>query len=208
MNYVEAIKDVKQIDKIKKYLIYKDSSYRNHALFVVGINSGLMISDLLSLKVSDVLEGDLFYDFSKKLIKNRISLKDKKTGKIKDFPLSDTAKEAIYAYLQRREHMAGSLFTNSSQLYYQYLFPSKKGGEPLSRVQAYRILTEAAKVAGIQGSIGTHTLRKTFGYHAYIQCKNLSLVAKLLNHSSEAVTLRYIGITREDLDNVYLNLNL
>jgi len=57
---------------------------------------------------------------------------------------------------------------------------------------------------GITEAIGTHTLRKTFGYWAYKDGKDLSLIQKLLNHASPAVTLAYIGITQDELDDVYL----
>ena len=53
-----------------------------------------------------------------------------------------------------------------------------------------------------------HTMRKTFGYHAYKKGMDITIIQKLLNHSSPSITLSYIGITRDDLDNVYLNLNL
>ena len=70
------------------------------------------------------------------------------------------------------------------------------------------ILNSVAKVVGIKEQIGTHTLRKTFGYHAYRMGMDLSVIQKLLNHASPSVTLAYIGITQDDLDDVYLNLNL
>ncbi len=63
-------------------------------------------------------------------------------------------------------------------------------------------------MVGIKDRIGTHTLRKTFGYHAYKMGMDLSVIQKLLNHASPSITLSYIGITRDDLDNVYLSLNL
>jgi len=88
------------------------------------------------------------------------------------------------------------------------LFPSRKGGTPITRQQAYRILNEAARAVGITDQIGTHTLRKTFGYHAYKQGADITRLQYLLNHSAPSVTLRYIGITQEELDNVYLTLNL
>jgi integrase len=90
----------------------------------------------------------------------------------------------------------------------QALFPSRKGGTPITRTQAYRILNGAARAVGITDEIGTHTLRKTFGYHAFKQGKDITLIQKLLNHSAPSVTLAYIGITQDDKDNVYLNLNL
>jgi len=63
-------------------------------------------------------------------------------------------------------------------------------------------------MAGIKEPVGTHTMRKTFGYHAYKKGLDLAVIQKLLNHSSPSITLAYIGITQEDQDNVYMSLNL
>ena len=89
--------------------------------------------------------------------------------------------------------------------------PSKKqnnGKAPLQRDQAYKIINNAAREIGITEKIGTHTLRKTFGYHAYKSGVSIEVIQKLFNHSTPSITLRYIGITQDDLDGVYLNLNL
>lgn len=101
MEMVEPIRSKKQIDSMKRYL--KSGNIRDYLLFVLGINSGLRISDLLSLQVQDV-KG-----------KERISLREQKTGKAKDFPLSDTCQKAIKEYLQVRNLDVG------------ILFPSRKG---------------------------------------------------------------------------------
>ncbi|BBB91447.1 site-specific integrase [Methylomusa anaerophila] len=182
MEYVEPIRNKKQIDAIKKYLAGKN--LRDYLLFVLGINSGLRISDLLSLKINDVRE------------KDRIVLREKKTGKTKDFPLSDTCKKAIQQYLANIDHQSN------------WLFKSKKGDRPISRIQAYRIINRAARSINIKDAIGTHTLRKTFGYWAYKNGVDVTKIQKLLNHSAPSVTLAYLGITKEELDNVYINLNL
>lgn len=182
MELVEPIRSKKQIDSMKRYL--KSGNIRDFLLFVLGINSGLRISDLLSLQVQDV-KG-----------KERISLREQKTGKTKDFPLSDTCQKAIKEYLQVRDMDTG------------FLFASRKGKGAISRVQAYRILNEAARAIGIKEQIGTHTLRKTFGYWAYQAGVDITRIQKLLNHSAPSVTLAYIGITKEELDDVYINLNL
>lgn len=188
MEYVQPIRDKKKIDAMKKVL--KADSLRNYAMFVMGINSGLRISDLLTLKVSDVLD-------EKGHIKDRVTIREKKTGKAKDFPFGDTTKKALKEYLNSFKYMPD-----------MYLFPSRKGGRPLSRQQAYRIINDAARSVGIKERIGTHTLRKTFGYWAYQQGVDVTRIQKLLNHSAPSVTLAYIGITQEELDNVYLTLNL
>lgn len=193
METVQPIRDKKIIEKMKKILL-KDGT-RDYTLFTVGINSGLRISDLLSLKLSDVTD-------AKGKLKDRISITEKKTGKTKDFPISKTAADALKA------HLSGMHSLDDRDA---FLFPSRQGNASISRVQAWRILNQAAQAAGFNTeaeSIGTHTMRKTFGYWAYKMGMDLSVIQKLLNHSSPAVTLAYIGITREDLDNVYLNLNL
>lgn len=182
MELVEPIRNKKQIEALKKYL--RGQNIRDYLLFVLGINSGLRISDLLKLTVEEVKDQD------------RISIREQKTGKMKDFPLSETCKKAIQEYLKANELTDG------------YLFPSRKGGRPITRVQAYRILNEAAEQVGIKESVGTHTLRKTFGYHAYQSGVDITRIQKLLNHSAPNVTLSYIGITKEELDNVYISLNL
>ncbi len=182
MEYVEPIRSKKQIDSIKRFL--KNSNLRDYLLFVLGINSGLRISDLLLLTIDNVME------------KNRIILREKKTGKTKDFPVSDTCKKAIQEYLGKAQITSG------------WLFKSKKGDHPITRIQAYRIINKAARAVGIKEAIGTHTLRKTFGYWAYKNGVDVTRIQKLLNHSAPSVTLTYIGITRDELDNIYINLNL
>ncbi len=187
MKYVQPIRDKNKIEAMKKVL--KSQNLRDYALFVLGINSGLRISDLLSLKITDVVD-------EKRRIRDRISLREQKTGKVKDFPLGQTSVKALQEYLRTLEQQEG------------YLFPSRKGGGPISRQHAWRIISQAAKTVGIDERIGTHTLRKTFGYWAFKSGVDITRIQKLLNHSSPGVTLAYIGITQEELDDVYLNLNL
>ena len=187
MEFVQPIRDLKQIETIKKLL--KQKSLRDFCLFTLGINSGLRISDLLSLKVSDVFEHGK--------IKDRIRLREKKTNKFKDFPISTNTKSALKEYLKTREIEPN-----------EPLFQSRKNKGFLLRQQAYRIINEVAKSIGIKEKIGTHTLRKTFGYHAYNNGYDITLIQKLFNHSSPSVTLRYIGITQDEMDDVYLSLDL
>lgn len=186
---VEAIRDKAVIEKMKRYLHNK--SIRDYTLFVLGINSGLRVSDLLNLRVRDVAS-------SSGKLHDRITLTEQKTGKKKDFPISDASRKALSELLSSSGEMTQD----------KPLFSSRKGNNPIKRGHAWRILKDAGKFAGIKDNIGTHTMRKTFGYHAYKKGLDLSLIQKLLNHSSPAITLSYIGITKEDMDNVYLNLNL
>ncbi|WP_255700525.1 tyrosine-type recombinase/integrase [Dethiosulfovibrio faecalis] len=88
------------------------------------------------------------------------------------------------------------------------LLPYRKSSKAVGKEQAYRILNSTARTVRIKNTIGTHILRKTFAYHAYKSGHNLSMIQNLLNHSAPSVTLRYIGITKEEMDNIFLTLNL
>ena len=187
MEYVEPIRDKKQIENMKRYL--KVKNLRDWLLFVLGINSGLRISDLLSLSVADVKDRD------------RIGLREQKTGKVRDFPLSDNAKKAVGEYLKATGLTDGVLFPSRKA-------SGSKATGAISRQQAYTSINEAARAVGIRDAVGTHTLRKTFGYWAYQAGVDITRIQKLLNHSAPSVTLAYIGITKDELDSVYINLNL
>lgn len=186
MEFVQPIRDRKILEKVKKSLMAK--SRRDYCLFVLGINSGLRISNLLPLKVEDIMEAGK--------IKDRLQLREQKTNKSKDFPLSKSVQKALKDYLAQ-SNLSGTLF------------PSRKGdNKPLTRQQAYRIINDAARAAGITDKIGTHTIRKTFAYHAIKGGNSIITVQKLLNHSSPGITLAYAGLTQDDMDAVYLSLDL
>lgn len=193
MELVEPIRDKKQLENMKRYL--KEQNLRDWLLFTLGINSGLRISDLLRLQVQDVKDRDSSY------CRDRITIREEKTGKTKDFPLSDNCKKAICEYLKDSGLSSGPLFPSRKAA------GSKSTGS-ISRQQAYEIINTAARKVGITEAIGTHTLRKTFGYHAYKAGHDITRIQQLLNHSAPSVTLRYIGITKDELDSVYINLNL
>lgn len=191
LEFVQPIRDKKKIDTMKKILLAKN--VRDYCLFTLGINSGLRISDLLQLQVRNIVDEN-------GKIRDRITLREKKTNKTKDFPMSDVARKAIIEYLKTRNSESDEPFFLSKKQHH--------GKASLQRDQAYKIINNAAREIGITEKIGTHTLRKTFGYHAYKSGVSIEVIQKLFNHSAPAITLRYIGITQDDLDDVYLNLNL
>ncbi|MDY0257302.1 MAG: site-specific integrase [Gudongella oleilytica] len=178
---VQPIRDKEMIEKMKNELLKR--GYRDYMLFVIGINTGLRISDILKLKVSDVKD------------RSHIILNEKKTGKSKKARINEQLNRDIDGYVQGMPLQA-------------YLFESQRGANnPITRVQAYRILNAAAKEIGLD-EIGTHTLRKTFGYWHYKQYKDVALLQKLFNHSSPSITLEYIGsnqdIMDQTIDNFYI----
>lgn len=178
MNEVQPLKSVQDINRMKAELHGRDL-----LLFIVGINSSLRISDILTLTVGDI-NGD------------HIVLTEQKTGKRKAIRINDAIKNAV-----------AELVPSDAQPS-DYLFPSRKGSAPISRVQAWRILNSAAERAGLTIAFGTHTLRKTFAYFAYNNGTDLALLMRVLNHSSQRETLRYIGIEQESIDDVYCSVCL
>lgn len=189
MNLVEPIRTREKIDAMKAYL--REKNLRDYTLFCLGINSGLRVSDLLALQVADISS----LQDGRRLVKERLALRDKKTGKVKEYPLSPQVRQVLNEYLSST-HPQG------------WLFPSRLGSRQIDRTQAWRIISEAARAVGVSGRIGTHTLRKTFGYWAFKHGYDITLIQKLLNQSSPGITLAYIGITKAELDEVCLALNL
>lgn len=187
---VNALKDKKQIELLKKVL--RSDNMRDYLLFTMGINVGLRISDLLSLRLSDILN-------TNSKVKDKITIIEGKTNKVRTLTINKSASTAIKEYVSTLDNYDMDWF----------LFKSRKGSNrSISRVQAWQVLSDSAKLAGIKEPIGTHTLRKTFGYWSYKQGIDITLLQKVFGHSSPAITLRYIGITQEDIRDVYNNLNL
>lgn len=181
MKTVQPIRSTEEIQAMKSELLKK--GYRDYLLFMVGVNTGLRISDILKLKVSDVRG------------KTHITIKEQKTGKTKKALITQ----------QLRQDLDNFTALMGSE---EYLFQSRNGNnQPITRVQAYRILTQAAANVGLE-EIGTHTLRKTFGYHHYQQNKDVALLQELFNHSAPSVTLRYIGINQDNMDESMKNFSL
>lgn len=181
LKYVQPIREMDKVYEMKNELL--KSGYRNYMIFNMGINTGLRISDLLNLKVKDVKN------------KTHIILKEQKTGKSKRILINSNLKVDIDKYIY-----------NMSDI--DYLFKSQKGiNTPITRVQAYRILNKAARSVGIE-EVGTHTLRKTFGYFHYNQYKDVAILQDIFNHSSPSITLRYIGINDDIKDKTIENFYL
>lgn len=187
---VDPIKSKKEIQAIKNYLLGKN--LRDYTLFVVGINSALRVSDILNLKWSDVFHenGD---------IKKEIRLIEKKTSKQKIFPINESMKKALLNYFKHLENFD----------FNEYIFKSRQGGNsPLSVKMSWRIFKDIQDNVKLSTYIGTHSMRKTFCFMAWKQGVPIETLMKILNHNSQAVTKRYIGISQEEINDVYLNINL
>ncbi len=175
MNTVQPIRDLDTIHAIQEDL--KGNNYRNYLIFEIGIYIGIRISDILNIKVKDI-KG-----------KDNLKLREIKTGKEKLMPIPGHLKKEINNYIE-------SIKLNDSD----YLFKSKKKKiKPITRVQAYNILRQIAKKYKLE-NIGTHTLRKTFGYHFYKKTNDVALLMTIFNHSDPSITLRYIGIEQDNVN--------
>lgn len=176
MNLTHAIKDIATISRLKDE--YKKGGTRDYMLFLVGLNTGLRISDIIDLKVSDV---------RKKLrdeIVDVIDVVEKKTGKRRLVELVPELKAELKAYTENMKKDA-------------YLFPSQKGGF-ITRVQANRILNAGASKLGIE-DFGCHGMRKTFGFWHYQANKNVAILQEIFNHSSPQITRTYIDLGQDEI---------
>ncbi|MDU2692785.1 MAG: site-specific integrase [Clostridium sp.] len=179
MNYVEPIRDINLLENICDYL--ESTNTRNYLLFMMGIYTGLRVSDILRLKVKDVKDKDY------------LTIREQKTNKQKIIKLNPILKRALKKYLVSRESK-------------EFLIKSRQGyNNPIDRTRAYQILKDIGEAFGIE-NLGTHSMRKTFGYHYYRKSKDVVTLQKIFNHSSPSVTLHYIGIIQDDLNKAYSNL--
>ncbi|GAB6456603.1 tyrosine-type recombinase/integrase [Bacillus luti] len=195
---VQPIKNKREAKKLITYL--KGTNIRNYAIVVIGMNTLLRAGDLLSLKWSDVLEED-------KTFKQKTWITEQKTDKTREVRFNNDCIEAL------RLHMESLGDFNMDD----YLFSSRKvnkDGEKKLDVKAlHRIIKDTCKELNIRGNFGTHTLRKTGAYRIYTDniASNPTIISrlqKILNHSSQATTLRYIGIEAEEIDDIFDNLSV
>ena len=148
----------------------------------------MRVSDVVKLNRDDIRNPD-------NTMKQYITVIEKKTNKIKRFPLCNGLLVEMERYTRNIEQG-------------EFLFKSRKGAnKPITTTQAYRIINSAGLRVGLE-EIGTHTMRKTFGYHHYKQFKDVALLQKIFNHSSPCITLRYIGINQDEIDLGYKNFSL
>ena len=195
MNFVEPIRDRKKIAQIKNQL-RGQRRLRDLLLFVVGINTALRISDLLNLRVEHFLD-------EHHRIRRRFWIKERKRGKRHEVVVNASIQEALDEYFitfpDIRKDRKNFAFFNSKTN--NYALPIKRG-------QAWKFITSICCEVGLSGNYGTHSLRKTWGYHARMSGVDLALIMYKLNHESIAYTKRYLGITDEELQAVSQRLNL
>lgn len=201
----DPIKDMRDIFRISEFLVTQ-KRYRDNMLFIVGINFGLRVSDLLVLRFSDLINPDCSFRDSFAIIEKKTS-NTRKTKRNRYISINTAVVEAVTLYLENTPGVKLS----------DYLFRSESNrgsnqNKPIHRNSVDRILKGIGDDLDLQSHMSTHTLRKTFGYHQMVMSGNdsrkLLLLQKIFGHSTSAMTLDYIGITTEEIEDAYRNLNL
>lgn len=201
----DPIKSMQDIIRISEFLVGQ-KRFRDNMLFIVGINFGLRVSDLLVLRFSDLINPDCTFRDSFAIMEKKTS-NTRKIKKNRYISINTAVVEAVTLYLENTPniHLSDFLFRSESN----------RGGNqnrPMNRKSVDRILKGIGSDLDIKAHMSTHTLRKTFGYHQMVMSGNdsrkLLLLQKIFGHSSSAITLDYIGITIEEIEDAYRNLNL
>jgi len=201
----EPIKDMDEIERISDYM-KRNGRYRDNMLFIVGINLGLRISDLRVLRFCNLINDNYTFKDSFPVLEQKT--KNTRTHRKNRYLTINTAiVEAVTLYLENTKNVKLS----------DYMFRSESNrgsnkNEPVSRQGVDHMLRSLAKELDLTMKLSTHSLRKTWAYHQMVMSNNdprkLLLLQKAMGHSSAAQTLDYIGITREEIEEAYRNLNL
>lgn len=180
---VSPIRKKEHIAAIKKLL---KSKARDLAIFVLGINTALRASDLLRITVGQVEHLEVGGSFA---------IREKKTRKVRKVFLNEASYEAIQAYLKvRRETGANAP-----------LFLSRIGKNRAITVSYLNNLMKCwCKKVGIRENIGSHSLRKTWGYQQRMKGTGVPVLMVAMNHSTQFQTLSYLGIEDEELMDAFL----
>jgi integrase len=171
---VQPLKTMEEVQDMI-YMLDRFCGKRDRLLFLFGINTGLRVSDLVKIQIEEVIGKDHFI------------VTQKKTGKKRVVELPEGLQKEIQVYCKDLISKEG------------YLFPSRKGTH-ISEIQAYRQLVKAGEMLD-RDDIGTHTMRKTFGYHHYKINKDVAILQEIFSHSAPSITLKYIGITQDEIKN-------
>lgn len=199
MKTTQPVRDIVELKKIKKYYREVKPNKRNFLLIICGLNTALRISDILKLRWKDVYNENLLS------FKSHIDVKEQKTGKKTTVFINNNLKEALASFLKDIIAKKGKL----CDVMEQFIFLGQKStNKPISRIQAFRIISEAAKKCLLSHKVSCHSLRKTFGYHAWKKGVSPALLTSIYNHSSYKITTRYLGIDQDDRDEVFELVNL
>ena len=193
MSTTQPIRSKQLLHDFKNYYLTELPNFRNYTLILIGLNTALRINDILHLTWGDI------YCAERRHFYTHLLVTEKKTGKETRILINKELQKVLLSYRKKQPSVTDT----------DYLFPSpRKPGFPLSRYQAYRIVRKAAEAVGIEDVIRCHSLRKTFGYHAWKMGTPPALLMEIYNHSSFQITKHYLGIEQDDKDAVFRDIQL
>jgi integrase len=180
---VDPIRRMKDIQAISKML---SDNPRNNLLFVMGTNNGLRTGDLLKLKVSDV---------KGMRIGDTLIIKEGKTGKRNMLVMNKSIYKSLQTYLDALKPMDDD-----------FLFASRKGQRSITIQCVNNMVKKWVSEINLKGNFGAHSLRKTWGYvQRTTYGVGFEILCKRFNHSSPAITMRYLGIEDKEVQNILMN---
>lgn len=178
----EPIRDPEKLQRLFAYLTNQNP--RNYVLAVTQLNTALRVSDIVTLKVSS------FFHPSG-AVREYVVLKEKKTNHERHITINAALRDTLKQYIR----------TNNLQ-YDNFLFVGKPGSNtPISRTQIHRIYQRAGHDLKLE-NFNSHSLRKTWGFNAYKKTKDIALIMRVYGHTSMTQTLKYIGVSQGDMDNL------
>lgn len=196
MKFVEPIRDREKIEEIKKILQEK-RDLRNLLMFTAGINFAIRIQDLLKLQVKDVYRDGKVREY--------FEIIEGKTKKKNRLYMTEGVKKILQDYLLKYPHVC----INPDNYIFFKTRDEKIGSSAIGRRQALNVMNKLVESVGLSSEwVGTHSLRKTWAYHARKNDVPLEVIQRKLNHSTLKMTERYLGITNEEVWEACLNLNL
>lgn len=164
---------------------------REAECFIIGCNFALRVGDLLKIKLEQVKS-------------DTIILNEQKTGKQREITINKNAKAAIDRLIN---------WYQLQNIEPTYLFQAtgnraKKLSKPISARYLNVKLAAVSEALQLGLSLSSHSMRKSFGYNAYVSGIDVRKLQLLFNHRTQLQTLTYIGITRKNIADVYLSSNI
>lgn len=188
------VEPIRNMADVKRFYDWINQNYtpREAECFLIGCNLALRAGDLLKLRF-DQMNGEF------------VELREQKTNKYKKIPLTPV----IHAAVKRlRDYYDNTKFYKTKELYAEYLFQSTchrsyHVNQPVCIQHLSVVFKRASKELGFNYNVNTHSMRKTWGYHAYENGQDIAYIQALFNHAHQRVTLNYIGVTRSAIQNMY-----
>lgn len=180
--YLPDVLAIEEIDAMINAIdVFSTEGQRNRAIIEIMYSCGLRVSELCSLRFSDLYLTEEFIKILGKGDKQRI------------VPISLRAIAELHAYMTDREKI------RIRPGYEDYVFISYRRGKSLSRITIFHMIKELASLVGITKTVSPHTFRHSFATHLLEGGANLRVIQSMLGHESISTTQIYTHIDRTRL---------